>query len=183
MRHVAAGGVNQMFTFDMNTEGFVYGDDLFRGTSHPNYANGSYISRGLNVTLGGIDYANISDGMSGGWSKPFEVVDEGVINISLRCRLTIAGEYESDEYSQVLVSVDGKLIGTVGRDYLLELRGTDVNTPVIDSGWRTVTLQLTLSRGVHTLTFGVWNKKKTGALEVTHAYFDDIEITSAQFQL
>ena len=78
--------------------------------------------------------------------------------------------------------MDGKLIGTGGKDYLLELRGTDVNTPLIDSGWRTVTLQMTLPRGAHTLAVGVWNNKKTGALEVTRAYFDDIDIMSENSQ-
>ena len=172
-------GMRQAFTFDTNAEGFVYKDDLFRGTTRPAYASGSYdTGNGLSVILGGIDASWVLNGRSGGWTKTFEVFDAGAVTISIGYRLTIAGEYESDEYSQVLVSVDGNLIGAGGKDYLLELRGTDVNTPLIDSGWRTATLQMTLSQGVHTLSFGVWNNKKTGALEVTQAYFDDIEIRS-----
>ena len=90
------GGIRQAFGFDTDSEGFVYNDDLFRGTGHPNYAAGGSGSRDLSVTLGGIDTAKILDGMSGGWSRSFEVVDEGPVSISLRFRLTIAGKYESD---------------------------------------------------------------------------------------
>ena len=169
------------FSFDSTAEGFIYQDGLFRGTMQSAYASGSYdTGKGLSVILGGIDGSWILDGRSGGWTKTFEVFDAGTVTISIGYRLTIAGEYESDEYSQVLVSLDGNLIGTAGKDYLLELRGTDVNTPLIDSGWRTATLQTTLSQGVHTLAIGVWNNKKTGALETTQAYFDDIVISQAR---
>jgi hypothetical protein len=172
----------QSFRFDTNSEGFEYRDDLFRGTGHPAYASGSYDpANGLAVTLGGIDSTKIRDGRSGGWSRTFAVMDESTINIRLRYRLTIAGEYESDEYSQVLVSVDDQLIGMDGRDYLVELRGSDQNTPVQDSGWHTTTLQVFLLPGTHTLAVGVWNNQKTGALETTQAYFDDIEIITETF--
>ncbi|WP_373498640.1 MopE-related protein [Desulfococcus sp.] len=177
------GGIREEFGFNANSEGFVYNDDLFRGTSRPAYASGSYVGTGgytgggLRVTLGDIDGVSVTNGMSGGWSISFEVLAGGPVNISLRYRLTIAGEYEADEYSQVLASVDGALIGAGGGDFIYELRGTDVDTPIQDSGWRTATLQLTLGQGLHTLTVGAWNNKKTGALEVTQAYFDDIVIS------
>ena len=179
------GGDAQEFGFDAGSQGFAYLDDLFRGTRRPDYASGVYESSGgyagggLRVTLGGLDFTNISDGMSGGWTIPFTVNEAGVVTIDLKYRLILAGEYESDEYSQILASVDGTLIGTGGNDYLIELRETDVNGPAQDSGWRVVTLQMTLSQGTHTLAVGAWNNKKTGALEVTNAYFDDIVISQS----
>ena len=51
--------IRQAFGFDTNSEGFVYNDDLVRGTSSPNYANGSANNHNLSVTLGGIDTAKI----------------------------------------------------------------------------------------------------------------------------
>ena len=173
------GCVSETYGFDADAEGFVYADDLFRETAHPGYASGSYDGgEGLSVTLGGIDSSRIVDGRSGGWTRSFEVVEAGPVTIQVRYRLTIAGEYESDEYSQVMISVDGRALGTDGRDFVLEMRGTDVNTPMQDSGWRQATVQTVLSRGVHTLCLGVWNNKKTGALETTRAYFDDLRIES-----
>lgn len=188
--HTACGGgAVEAFGFDAQVETFVYEDDLFRGTSRPAYASGNYAGMegcsggGLKVELGGLDSKWITNGMSGGWSASFTVSESGPVRISLKHRLTMAGEYESDEYSQIMVSVDGKLIGTNGTDYLVALRGTDMDTPLLDSGWRTATLQATLSQGVHTLAVGVWNNKKTGPLEVTRAYFDDIRIYINAFQL
>lgn len=174
--------ISQKFSFDSNDNGFSYRDDLFRGTTRPAYASGSYGSSigykggGLSVSLGGIDSKWVLDGMSGGWSKSFEVGMTGPVSVSLRYRLTMVGQYEPDEYSQVLAAVDGKLIGIAGKDYLLAFQGTDGDTSMQDSGWRTATLELNLSRGVHTIAFGAWNSKKTGLLEATRAYFDDISI-------
>ncbi|WP_373498629.1 malectin domain-containing carbohydrate-binding protein [Desulfococcus sp.] len=186
---MCGGGAVQAFGFDRQAEGFVYKDDMFRGTSRPAYASGNYVGSegysggGLKVTLGGMDAKWVTNGMSGGWSKTFEMFEGGAVAISFRYRLTIAGEYEADEYGQVLVSIDGKLIGTDGRDHLLELRGTDADTALQDSGWRTATIRPTLSKGLHTLAVGVWNNKKTGALETTRAYFDDIMIELNAFQV
>ena len=180
------GGGSGAYGFDTDSDGFAYGDDPFRNTNHPPYASGSYESAGgisggggISVTVGGLDSVKILDGMSGGWSKSFTVVGTDPVTISLKYRLMIAGEYESNEYSQVLVAVDGNLVGTGGNDYLAQLTGTDTNTPQQDTGWQTATLQLNLSEGSHVLTVGAWNNQKTGTLEATKAYFDDIAVSQS----
>ena len=45
-----------------------------------------------------------------------------------------------------------------------------------DTGWQPVTLTLSLDAGVHTLTVGGYNNKKTRPNEVTQIFFDDVSI-------
>ena len=55
------------------------------------------------IVLGGIDDDDIN-GMSGGWQRSFTLDAATDILLSLRYNLTQSSEYESDEYSEVLVS-------------------------------------------------------------------------------
>ena len=97
--------------FDADAEGFTYVDDPFRGTSQPTYASGTWLSSGglsgggLEVTLGGIDNADIF-GMSGGWQRSFSLTSPNSITLSFFYNLSHAGGYETDEYGEVIVTVD-----------------------------------------------------------------------------
>jgi len=98
--------------FDGGTDGFSYQDDTFRGTGEPGYASGAHLASGglggggLRVTLGGIDGADIN-GMSGGWQVPFNLASAVDLQLSFQYNLTLTPEYESNEYGQVMVSLDG----------------------------------------------------------------------------
>ncbi len=108
--------------FNSTTDGFTYGDDPF-GTSQPSYASGVRSTTGgygatggLQVTLGGVD-ANAITGMSGGWSYTLSLAgaETGVV-LSFRYRLSQTATYEYDEYSRVLVKVDGVQLRTRAED-------------------------------------------------------------------
>src|SRR5262245_43440748 len=64
--------------FGTSTGGFTYADDQFRGTAQPSYASGTRVTTGgisagtLRVDLGGKDNVQVL-GMSGGWSKSFNL--------------------------------------------------------------------------------------------------------------
>ena len=128
--------------FDVDEDGFVYSDDTFRATAEPGYASGQWVAAGgftgggLIVELGGINNANIT-GMSGGWAQTFVLSVSAPVTLSFRYNLTQLPDYESDEFSQVLVSVDGVLYGEPPDDYVAQIVGDGENGPVLlTTGWQ-----------------------------------------------
>ena len=174
------GGTEVSFTSDFGSgaDGFSYTDDAF-GTDNPYYASGGWGSNdgdsggGLSLTLGGKDGSDITDGMSAGFSKDFTLDESGDGTITFSYRLDAASSYENDEYSQVVVEIDGQQVGVDGNDYVVQVNGGG------DTGWQTVTIDLgNLSTGSHTITLGGYNNKKTSSNEDTEIQFDDISITT-----
>ncbi len=181
----AGGGTTQVLaaSFDGGTNGFTYQDDLFRGTSRGDYASGEYEGNGgqsgggLAVDVGGINGQDITDGMSGGWTTSFTLAQDGPATLTFSYRIDMSRRYESDEYVEVLASIDGALIGTDGNDYINRLYGRG---PTTDTGWVAVTLDLgTLAAGTHTLALGGHNNKKTTTSESATFRFDDVSIEAA----
>jgi hypothetical protein len=167
----------------VNSEGFTYADDQFRGTNNPTYASGNYDSAGgfsgggLRVTVGDVNTSSIFNGMSGGWSKSF--VSSGDVTVTLRYRLIFPGTYEPEECGQVLVSIDGTILGSgpngsvLLNGSVLQFCGTGV---LQDSGWQQFTFDRSLPSGTHTITVGGWNNQKTQKNEVMDVFFDDIKL-------
>nr|MDJ0945407.1 cadherin domain-containing protein [Kiloniellales bacterium] len=167
--------VNEGFGSDAG--GFTYADDSFRGTSAPSYADGGWSAGagqsggGLSMILGGIDNADIN-GMSGGFSTSFTVTESSSGTVTFSYRMIQTDPYESNEFSQVLASLDGTLIGQGGNDYITQLNGGG------DTGWQTATLDLgTLAPGTYTLTLGGYNNLKTYNDETTEIRFDNVDLT------
>jgi len=164
--------------FDSDDEGFVFLPDIFRSTSAAAYASGDYIAAGgyaggaLRVVLGGIN-DNIISGMSGGWRQTFTLAAKSKVSISFVYKLTMGQEYEPDEWSQALVSVDGTLYGEGGGENVAQING---DSPV-STGWHRFHIDLgTLTAGTHTLIIGGYNNKKTFNDESTEIIIDDVII-------
>jgi len=169
--------------FDSGTNGFTYQDDPFRSTSQPAYASGSRISSGgfsggaLKVDLGGIDDDDIF-GMSGGWQRSFTLAAATKATLSFHYKLSQASDYESDEFSQLLLSLDGKLLGEGGKDYLAQLTGNGNGGGAESTGWQLLELDLgTLAAGEYKLTLGAYNNKKTFANELTDVLIDEVVLS------
>jgi parallel beta-helix repeat protein len=163
--------------FDSGTDSFAYADDTFRNTNNPYYATGYRISSGghsggaLKVRVGNIDGVDITDGLSGGWSRTFTLSETAETSLSLWYNLTQADEYESYEFAEALVSVDGQLFGTDGHDYLAQLVGGGA------TGWQQAELDLgMLLAGEHTLIIGAYNNQKTHDDEFTEILIDDVKV-------
>ncbi len=162
-------------SFTGSNDGFVYADDLFRSTSQPSYADGSYDGSygqsggGLRVTLGGIN-GNDIDSMSGGFEHTVTVTEAGDVSLQLAYRLDLESAYESGECSHVLVSWNGTLYGESPNDYVgSELCGGG------DSNWQTVVISLGYATpGSYTLALGGFNNAKTASNEWTEISFDDV---------
>jgi lysophospholipase L1-like esterase len=181
------GGSSTLFSSDFITDsqGFIYNDDVFNGTLNPSYASGAYspaegfTNGAILVEMGGVDQLNITSGMSGGWSRLFNVFDDGDITINLRYRLVHAGNFEPDECSEALVAVDGVLLSNSGAvDYLEQLCGFGDGSADQDTGWNQTTVTVFLTAGTHTITVGGYLNQKTFTDEAATVYFDDIDITS-----
>jgi hypothetical protein len=166
--------------FDTGADGFTYADDAFRGTTQPSYVSGGYLATGgvaggaLGVSLGGIDDADITN-MSGGWRISFTLPAAGPASLSFAYKLTQTSEYENDERSQVLASLDGTLLGTGG--VVAELVGNGNGGTLITTNFQTFQANLgTLAAGTHTLVIGGFNNKKTLADEATGVVIDDVKV-------
>ena len=180
----AAGPVTVLSEdFDSDDGGFSYQDDTFRGTDCPPYESGAYHAGNgeISVTLGGIDGADIY-GMSGGFTKTFTVDgDSSDTTITFKYRLEMSSEFESDEYGEVLVSINGDLLGVGGNDYVLRQAGDGNGGSDFDSGWVEVTIDVgDLPAGEHELALGGYLNKKTYCDEDIKVSFTEVEIVGTQ---
>jgi hypothetical protein len=169
--------------FDVDADGFTYADDAFRATAQPAYESGTRIATGgfsggaLRVALGGIDNAVITN-MSGGWSRTFDLAQSGRVQLSLRMQVTQTSEYEANELSQGLVSIDGALVGVAPNDFVSQIAGDGNGGTPRTTGFQLVTLDLgTRAAGSHRITLGGFNNQKTLNDESTEILIDDVVLT------
>jgi hypothetical protein len=174
-------GSNVLFSahFDIDADDFTYADDLFRGTSQPSYASGNHMPAGgfsggaLRVMVGGVNGSTIVN-MSGGWRRSFTLASPSPVALSFRYNLTETAEYETDEFSQMLFSLDGVLYGFPPNDYIAQVVGGGPTT----TGWQQVEINFgTLAAGTHTLAFGAFNNQKSRANESAEVLLDDVLLT------
>ena len=167
--------------FSGGTAGFTYVDDPF-GTSDPTKADGNHAASGgftdgaLRVYLGpGPNTAAVS----GGWSTTFTVANAGEVIVSVRYRMTMGEGFETDEYGEVVLAVDGTRYGSDTNSSLLHVDGNDNGGGSENSGWRQATVRMNLTAGNHTLTLGAYNNKATASDEWVEAFFDDVTVSEA----
>ncbi|HEX9618597.1 MAG TPA: LamG domain-containing protein, partial [Polyangiaceae bacterium] len=158
--------------FSAGADGFVYADDAFRGTSQPDYASGSVTSGALQVNLGGVNETDVVN-MSGGFSRSFTLSAPTAVTFNFGYTLSMTADYEPDECSEVLVSIDGTLYGSGADDFVA--RRCDVAG---ESGMFVRTTPV-LPAGTHTITLGGFNTQKTTASEQTTIRIDDVLLVEA----
>ena len=173
--------------FESDEQGFLYQDDTFRNSAQPAYADGSYepaggfAGGGLRVALGGLDNTTVLD-MSGGWLISLDLAATTEVQLSFRYNLTQSGNYEADEFSQVLLSIDGTLMGQAPNDFVAEIVGDGNNGPDLSTGWQLFEIILgQLSAGTHSIILGGYNNKKNGMSETTEVLLDDVIVTAGTF--
>lgn len=169
--------------FDTDANEFVYVDDPFLNTNQEAYASGSYLPSGgfsggaLQVNLGGIDEAEIEN-MSGGWRRDFTVTEPGKLVLSFRYNLTQSEDYERNELSQVLVTVNGELFGQAPNNYVSQVSGNGVRGGLESTGWQLFHVGLgTLQAGNHSITIGGYNNGKNRPTESTNILIDEVRIS------
>ena len=156
--------------FDVDTDGFGFQDD----PQDPAYSDGQRDanggvggSGGLEVTLGGIDNADILN-MDGSWTTSFS--GSGSLTLTLDANITQASDYESNEFSEVAVVVDGN------RTVLATITGDGNGGVAQTTGFQSYTVNLSLGSGSHTLELNCFNNQKTFNNESTTCVFDNVLI-------
>ena len=168
--------------FNSNSNSFTYLDNTFRGTTQSNYASGARVANGgftggaLNVQVGGVDKKAVAN-MSGGWQRTFTLAAPATVTLSFRYNMNQGSDYESDDLSQVLASVNGVLKSAGTGDWVAQLSGNGNGGSAITTGWQLVTIELgVMPAGTHTLTLGGFNNKKDSKSELTTILIDDVMV-------
>ena len=168
--------------FTTSADGFGYLDNTFKGTTQSNYASGSWVASGgftggaLRVNVGGVD-KNAITGMSGGWRRAFALAAPATVTLSFRYNMNQGSDYESDDISQVLASVNGVLKSAGVGDWIAQLNGNGNGGPAITTGWQLVTIDLgVMPAGTHTIILGEYNNKKNSKSELTTVLIDDVTV-------
>ena len=170
--------------FNTSADSFTYLDNAFRGTTQSAYAEGSWMANGgftggaLRVYVGGVDKLAITN-MSGGWRRTFTLSATATVTLSFRYNLNQGADYESDELSQVLASVDGILRSSGAGDWVAQVNGNGNGGSAITTGWQLVTLELgVMPAGTHTIVLGGFNNKKDSKSERTTILIDDVTVVT-----
>lgn len=174
--------LNENFT--SNDGGFTYSDGHFRGAGTTDYSDGAYDGGAgeLAIVLGGDDTPDEHD-MAGAFTKSFSVSEATTSSsLSFTYRLVHNDGFESDEYSEVLVEIDGQLYGLNGNDYIDRAYGDGQNNnSFYDSGWVTVNIDISdLAVGNHTVKLGGYLNKSTHYEETSEIKFTDVKIEGVQ---
>lgn len=170
--------------FDADAGGFVFAADTFRGTRQPRYSFGRRLASQngngvLAVLLGDRDNRSVLN-MSGGWRKEFSLSTPGNVTLSFDYRITQASNYEADEFSEALLSVDGNLVGAPGGSFLARITGDGNGGSAKTSGLQRFQVRLgNLSAGKHSISIGGFNNKKTRSDERTVILIDNVKADSA----
>lgn len=161
-------------SFTDSAEGFVYSDDTFRGTNNPNYASGTFDSTGgisdgaLRVYLGG---AETGGPVSSGWSYSFDA--SGEITVTLDFRMILGKGYETDEYGETIVAIDGNI------HVVASLYGDGDGDRNMDTGWHHEFVETTIGSGSHTLTIGAYNNNSSCTDEWVDLFIDNVKVENA----
>lgn len=170
-------------SFDKNTDGFTYSDNLFSDAYSGRYANGWHSSNAgdgndgaLVVQLGGQNGRWIRD-MSGGWTKKFETLERTDVDLTFKYKLIASPHFESDEYGEVRVALDGEAFGRGGNDYVARIRGDGNGGGWQSTGWQEVTIPLgELEAGTHKLDLGGFLNKKNASNELVQIIIEDVRV-------
>ncbi len=155
--------------FSTGADGFTFND------SAGAYSSGSSANGDLRMTLGSVDDADIID-MEASWARTVTVSETGQATLSFDYRMIVDHHYESDEYVEIQIRVDGNLVTVDGNDYVTHVNGPGGSTDY-DSGLRNISIDLgELAAGNHTIEFVGFNNKKTTVNEVAEIRFDNISL-------
>jgi hypothetical protein len=184
---VKAPTATSIVVFDANftrpsVDLFSYSDDIF-STNQPKYAKGYNETTNdkrdvITVELGGVD-DDTKFSMSGGWKRSFELSQKSDITITVVFQLQIDEDFEPEEYTEVLCSVDDKKVKNGSDNYLARLAGNGDGGSDMCIPFTPVDLLVkNLKVGSHTIAVGGFLSRKSQLTERSFIRFDRIRITS-----
>lgn len=110
--------------------------------------------------------------MSGGFEYEFTLSEAKTVEIKFDYSLKITSAYESNEYGEVVVALDGtdvvvKRLQGRGGTYSCSNAGEVVVFPNVQPG-------------SHKVTLGAYNNQKTTSDEDTHVTYDNVKVTAKE---
>ena len=167
--------------FDLNENGFSYAPDTFNNTGKPSFSTGSYepygglAGGGLRVFLGP---GSTGGPTSGGWSRDFSVGHDVTAQVTLSFRLLMDQGYESNEFGEAILEIDGVRYGKDVNNSLVHIIGNGNGGGIDDTGWLIESFTVPLSAGIHTLVVGAHNNNATYSDESVELFIDDVTIVA-----
>jgi len=134
----------------------------------PLYSSSSIFGGSLNTLVGGVDGADISN-IEGVWSRQCLSDNGGDMMFSIRASLTQTSEYESDEFSQIALRINGT------RTVLATLAGDGNGGVDVTTGTQQYSVNAQLDSGRNTIELVCFNNLKTTASESTECRFNSLE--------
>jgi len=151
--------------FSSGANGFSFIDD----PQSPAYTSSSVSGGAVNVAVGGVDDADISN-MEGLWRRQCQSDSTGQVTINVNGVLSQSSEYESNEFSQIALRINGN--STV----LATMTGNGNGGPTQSTGAQQFTTTTTLPAGTNTIELLCFNNLKTLSDEITNCSFTSIDI-------
>ncbi len=135
----------------------------------PQFTVGSVAGGRLNVDVGGINNADVTN-MTGIWQRACNASGSGTRILSFDARMIQASDYESDEFSEIVVGFNN------GQAVLARLTGNGNGGADQDTGFDNYRFRITLQPGDNILSLSCFNNKKTFNNEDTRCQFDNVTI-------
>jgi len=168
--------------FDSHADGFSYVDDAFNDTDRGDLAAGSYLPSG-GVSDGGLHVQlgphSTGESTSGAWSRTFDFARGDMLNVSLHYRMIMGEGFESNEFGEVILEIDGTRFGSAANGSLIHTTGDGNGGGNYDSGWHSTSFSVAPPPGEHTITIGAYNNKATSDDEFVEVFFDNLTIAKA----
>ncbi len=168
--------MRRRWTFDDGRERFRYEDDAFRLTDEPRYARGRHNDEAgvLVMRLGGRD-DDVVRGMSGGFTRGFELDEAQDVTLSFRVRVKQGFDHAASEFTDVLVGLDGSRVDVGDSPYAVRIVGNGPGGADRGGGWRTIEVDLgMLAAGRHEFTLGGFSNRKASKDAFATIAFDDV---------
>jgi len=112
-------------SFDTGSNGFTFRPDVFAETSNPDAVSGLEDQGSLIVTIGP---GNTGAPASGGWSTSFELAEANAVTVDVTHSLSIGPGFESTEFGEAVLLIDGIRLGNDVNDSLAFLAGKAVTS-------------------------------------------------------
>jgi hypothetical protein len=108
--------------------------------------------------------------MSGGWKLSFNLNQQMDITVEFGYQFIIAPTYESNEFSDLIVSLDGN------ERQVTRVYGKSPTLSISETSWSEEWLNV--AEGIHEIIIGAYNNQKTTINEVTSLCLEHIKITA-----
>ncbi|MEM1297350.1 MAG: hypothetical protein AAGH89_18440, partial [Verrucomicrobiota bacterium] len=139
---------------------------------------GRFDGGGVFIEIGGEDDADYS--LSASISKTVFVDAASTGTLSFDYRIFMPDEYEADEYGELIVAVDGSIVGVGANSYVDRLNHENGEWQGDQEVVSSASVNLgTLSFGTHVIEVGIYNNQKTFANEYMQLDIDNIKLETS----